>query len=329
MRSLRPDKRADYSSTLYHYKLELKTLSDLIRCINIKRDHIDNQEHSCHSKANRGPETISIITTLSPHRRLSIQINCQFKMFIPNLAFTPTLVSANILNPLPIRAATLDRSFQPVMDFDKDSCYNTAAVDANGKTNQGLDPADASTTQCRSETQLYHSNAYSRHMCNRGWCAIIYAYYFEMDSVDLIFTNKGHRHDWEHVVVWLKSNSVTHVATSAHGEFNIHEVSDVRFQGLQPKIVYHMDWKRTRNMRLAEKSDDTIENALGKWFSSPLVDWSGYPSSNVRDQLINHDFGDARMQFSDGDIGGILAKSMPDEASSDGFDCAFDDGSQS
>lgn len=239
----------------------------------------------------------------------------------------PCLVDADTLSPLPSRAVPIDLKYQPVMDFDKDSCYNTAAVDVNGDVNNGLNPSTSGTKDCRNVLRLMRNNVYSRHMCNRGWCAIIYAYYFEMDSVDLVVGNAGHRHDWEHVVVWVKNNVVRSVATSAHGNFDIHPGTKVRFQDTHPKIVYHMDWKRTRTMRLAEAKDDKIENEFGVWFLGALVDWSGFPSYYLRDQLLNHDFGSAHMQFSDAEIGGKLAKSMPQDARNEGFDCAYNDGS--
>ncbi|KAF2683596.1 putative secreted protein [Lentithecium fluviatile CBS 122367] len=252
-------------------------------------------------------------------------------MFVSKLAFLATampFVKANLLNPLPPKAAAIDLKFQPVMDFDTDSCYNVAAIDADGNTNAGLDPSKYSTDDCRAEGQLWHSNAYSRHMCNRGWCAIIYAYYFEMDSVDVVVDNAGHTHDWEHVVVWVKDDAVQYVATSAHGDFDIHDASDVRFQDTHAKIVYHMDWKRTRNMRLAKSKDDDIENHTGEWFTAHLVGWTGFPSDDLREKLVNADFGSAHMQFRDSEAGGKIAESMPQAARDDEFDCAYDDGSQ-
>ncbi len=258
-------------------------------------------------------------------------------MFIPNLAIlatavillTPSLVSANLLKPLPPRAALIDLWFQPVLDFDKDACYHVAAVDANGNTNEGLDPSKSSITDCRAEAHLYHSNAYSRHMCNHGWCAVVYAYYFEMDSIDTGFGNKGHRHDWEHVVVWVKDKAVKYVATSAHGLFDTHSHHDVHFQGNHPKIVVHKDWKLSRNMRLAKEKDDDIENHFGEWFQAHLVDWSGFPSYYARDQLVNKNYGSAHMQFKDDQIGGLIAKSIPSWARDEGFDSKYDDGSWS
>ncbi|ORX97440.1 secreted protein [Clohesyomyces aquaticus] len=241
----------------------------------------------------------------------------------------PYLASAILLDPLPIHADPIDIKFQPVMDFDKDSCYNIAAVDASGTIDVGLDPSVATIKGCRDLKRLAHSNAYSRHKCNRGWCAIIYAYYFEMDSVDLVFTNAGHRYDWEHVVVWVKDNTAKYVATSAHGDFPTYTTDQVRFfQDTHAKIVYHKDGVQTRSMRLAKQKDEKIENHLGTWFLSPLVGWNGFPSDSVRNALVSHDFGHAHMQFEDSSIGGMLAKSMPKEAANDEFDCAYDDGSQ-
>lgn len=216
------------------------------------------------------------------------------------------------------------------MDFESNCCYNVAAVDANGNINTGLDPVKAHLEDCRGDGQLFHSNSYSRHMCNRGWCAIMYGYYFEMDSVTIIpgVLNEGHRNDWEHVAVWVKDGAVKYVSTSAHGDFNVSPVSDVRFKGTRPKIVYHKDWKLTRNMRLAKAADDNVENSTGDWFDSHLVGWDGFPSTSIRDKMVTYNFGSAHMQFVNDEFPHFLSKSMPQEAADAGFDCGYDDGSQ-
>lgn len=86
-----------------------------------------------------------------------------------------TIARRNVLSPLPSSATDIEKRFQPVMDFDTDGCYNTAAIDASGNTNSGLDsvfkcPAD----DCHNRDRLDNNNVYSRKRCNNGWCAIMY-----------------------------------------------------------------------------------------------------------------------------------------------------------
>lgn len=272
------------------------------------------------------PATRSIFLKISTsvHSKMAYHSRL-FWLIAAMITLAINLATADILDPLPRRAATIDLKYQPVMDFDKDCCYNTAAVNANGTTNAGLDPVSSHISDCHDRSRISHSNTYSRHMCNHGWCAMIYAYYFEMDPLNIAW-EKGHRHEWEHVVVWFADNAVAYVSTSEHGNFNVHRASNVRFQGCRPKIVYHKDGLGTRVMRLAAPEDDNVENHNKKWFTSHLVDWCGFPSEDVRHNLVTKDWGAAHMGFADDAIGPLLLKSMPKEAKHAKFDCFHDDG---
>jgi hypothetical protein len=87
----------------------------------------------------------------------------------------------DILVPLQNNASGLEHKFQPVLDFDTDGCYYTAAIDASGKLNPGLDAAgswnpfnpECLRERCRDANRLQHNNLYSRSRCNNGWCAIM------------------------------------------------------------------------------------------------------------------------------------------------------------
>lgn len=61
--------------------------------------------------------------------------------------------------------------FQPVLDYDTDSCYNVAAIDADGNVAEGLEPDGGNLTgDCRDEADLDNQNVYSRTRCNNDWC---------------------------------------------------------------------------------------------------------------------------------------------------------------
>jgi len=89
------------------------------------------------------------------------------------VAASPTLVGRDIVSGIPTKADPLEYKFQPVMDFDTDSCYSTAAIDINGKTNPGLGGGKCPTSDCRNRNRLENNNVYSRKRCNNGWCAIM------------------------------------------------------------------------------------------------------------------------------------------------------------
>lgn len=73
---------------------------------------------------------------------------------------------------LPQNASERALQFQPVLDYDTDSCYNVPAIDAQGNLAQGLKSTYQSNTKyCRDEADLDNQNVYVRERCNNGWCA--------------------------------------------------------------------------------------------------------------------------------------------------------------
>jgi hypothetical protein len=101
------------------------------------------------------------------------------------------------------------------MDFDRDSCYNAPAIDALGNVNEGMDMKTGRTDGCRSPAGL--TNVYARKRCNNDWCAYLYDYYMVKDVKKS--NGKGHRHEWEHVIVFTFQGQAKIVAASAHGDY--------------------------------------------------------------------------------------------------------------
>lgn len=79
----------------------------------------------------------------------------------------------DILSALGGSASELELKFQPVLDFDGDGCYNTAAVDPDGNTNPGKSATGTPEGDCRDPHQLENSNVYSRSRCNNGICGVM------------------------------------------------------------------------------------------------------------------------------------------------------------
>ncbi|KAI6360761.1 hypothetical protein MCOR25_006647 [Pyricularia grisea] len=242
---------------------------------------------------------------------------------------------------LPLKADARYLKFQPSMDFDTDGCYNWPAIDKKGTVSAGLPSGTtvpARSSGCRDPSDLDNNNVYARRRCNRGWCAYMYAYYFPKD-VGAFLGAGGHRHDWEHVIVWTKSDvgtggaynneRVMYVGASEHGGYDVKPVAKVRMDGTHPKIVYHLDGIRTHAFRFADEDDDEIENAKGVWFRGDLVSWDGFPSG-VRQKLLSADFGSAHLALKDGDFTQDLIETMNMSAmkygpKKDEFDCAYDE----
>jgi len=213
---------------------------------------------------------------------------------------------------LPANADTLENTWQPAYDYDTDGCYPTPAIGPTGTVNGGLNPSGSVSGECHDTSDLDNTNGYSREKCNNGWCAIMYALYFEKDQA----TIGGHRHDWEHVVVWVQDGAAKYVSTSAHGEFNTYAAGAVLWDGKHPKIVYHKDGVSTHTFRLANSNDEPPENAYGTWQYPDLVGWNGYPTG-LRDILSAYDFGSANFGLKDANFAAHLTKALPSGISFD------------
>ncbi|KAK3196501.1 hypothetical protein K4F52_000383 [Lecanicillium sp. MT-2017a] len=209
--------------------------------------------------------------------------------------------------------------FQPVFDYDTDSCYNVPAIDAQGNVCEGLSTEFTSNTKdCRDASDLDNQNVYSRRRCNHGWCAYMYEHYFEKDVALQYWTGtfSGHRHEWENVVVWVKDgdDKPTYVSASQHDGYETKDARDVRFQGSNAKIVYHKDGLGSHALRFANAEDDNpVENDKHEWIRGALVGWTSWPSTSLRDQMIQaFNGGGIRCKLADDLLGGYLKKSIGD-----------------
>ncbi|MGW2327670.1 NPP1 family protein [Streptomyces sp. NPDC001700] len=207
---------------------------------------------------------------------------------------------------LPGNAEALEQTFQPAYDYDTDGCYPTPAIGPDGTLNGGLNPSGAPNGQCRDAPDLDNTNGYARSKCNNGWCAVMYGLYFEKDQASV----GGHRHDWEHVVVWVQNNQAQYVSTSAHGGFSTYGRDAIRWDGNHPKIVYHKDGLSTHAFRPANTNDEPPENHDKTWQFPTLVGWNGYPAG-LRDKLSQANFGSANFGLKDGSFADHLQKAKP------------------
>lgn len=214
---------------------------------------------------------------------------------------------------LPAQAEELENTFQPAYDYDTDGCYPTPAIGPDGTLNPGLEPGGALDGQCHDAADLDNTNGYARYRCDNGWCGILYALYFEKDQALPGSGLGGHRHDWEHVAVWVREgeSQAEYVATSAHGDFTVYERDAIRWDGTHPKIVYHKDGLSTHCFRPATEDDEPPENHHGTWQYPALVGWQGYPEG-LREKLSQADFGSGHFGLRDGSFADHLAKAKPE-----------------
>ncbi|KAM0365998.1 hypothetical protein ACHAO7_010399 [Fusarium culmorum] len=237
--------------------------------------------------------------------------------------------SGEIMDPLPEAASRKELRFQPYLDYDMDGCYNTAAINEDGRINSGLKKGFSVHEYCRDKQHLLHSNAYSRKRCNHGYCAIMYDYYFEKDQAAAL---SGHRHDWENIVVFLKGDKVVRVAaTEEHTKYRYSrncmpdKFCDIPSNGRHPKLVYHKVHGDLHSFRFAKMEDgetelEEPENPLGRWFKSPLVGWDYWPSDELRDTLVNWPDKMVKPSIGDKKFGRALEKAAGSGRMVPGFD---------
>jgi len=204
-----------------------------------------------------------------------------------------------------------DRTYEPAFDYDGDGCYPTPAIGRDGTIAPGLKTTGAVNGSCHDSWDLDNTNAYSRVKCNNGWCGYIYGLYFEKDQAVAGSGLGGHRHDWEHVVVWVQNGTPQFVSTSAHGKYKTYARNQLPWDetGNHPKVIYHKDGASTHCFRIAGFGEQP-ENHKGTWQYPPLVGWDNYPAG-LRDKLTSADFGSAQFGLREGSFNGELSKAKP------------------
>lgn len=103
-----------------------------------------------------------------------------------------------------------------------------------------------------------------------------------------------------------------YVAASAHGDYDVRPIDECLQENGHPKIVYHKDGISTHAMRFAKDDDEPPENHKGAWFYGDIVDYYGFPSGDIRDSMINNDWGSGKIDFSDERIAEALEKAKGD-----------------
>ncbi|MER5454397.1 NPP1 family protein [Micromonospora sp. NPDC002389] len=255
---------------------------------------------------------------MTPHAHPPLRRRRPLSRVLAGLAALAVLVPAapayaNSLPNLPHHAGGYESSFSPAYDYDTDGCYAVSAISQDGRINGGLRTTGAINGSCRDRSDLDMSQTYARSTCNNGWCAIVYASYFEKDQAVHGSGLGGHRHDWEHVISWVDqaTDRVEYVTTTQHSSRRTYPRAQVRFDGTHPKVVYHKDGASTHFFRLANANDEPPENHYGTWHYPPVVDWNGWPSLDLRNSLMAADFGAASIKIKDGAFEYLLGVAKP------------------
>ncbi|ETP37239.1 hypothetical protein F442_14938 [Phytophthora nicotianae P10297] len=182
--------------------------------------------------------------------------------------------------------------FKPQIHISN-GCHPYPAVDANGNTSGGLKPTGSSSAGCKGSG--YGSQVYGRVATYNGVYAIMYSWYFPKDSP---VTGLGHRHDWEHVVVWvddikLDSPSIIAVSPSAHSGYNIYYPPESNtIDGYSAKVDYSSSWVVINH---------ALDSTTDAGETQDLIMWDQLTDA-ARTALENTDFGDANVPMKDGNF---------------------------
>lgn len=126
----------------------------------------------------------------------------------------------------------------------------------------------------------------------RGRYAIMYAWYFPKDQPNDGDIAGGHRHDWEHIVVWIDDAAKTDptllgAAASSHSGYTTTKTPQTR-DGTHPQVEYFTNFPT--NHELQFKTSPGKEYAMWDWEVMKDV---------VKNALNAAKFGDANCPFID------------------------------
>ena len=109
-----------------------------------------------------------------------VELAARFTALLAMIAMLlPGPANSDILTPFPVMADPILVRHQPALDFDKDGCLQTAALEyLTYKLNVGEDAHfKFDLDSCTRKNRVLNANTYAHYHCNDSkWCALMYAY---------------------------------------------------------------------------------------------------------------------------------------------------------
>ncbi|RLN88418.1 hypothetical protein BBJ28_00010582 [Nothophytophthora sp. Chile5] len=190
--------------------------------------------------------------------------------------------------------------FKPQIHISN-GCHPYPAVDSNGNTGGGLNPTGSDSAGCKGSG--WGSQIYGRSVWYNDVWAIMYSWYFPKDSP---FTGLGHRHDWEHVIVWIdnpaaENPTILAVTPSAHSGYSKYAPPNAgTVDGTSAKVKYES------NVVINHALDSTAD--AGEL--QGLIMWDQMTDA-ARTALQDTNFGDANVPMKDGNFETKLGNAYP------------------
>ncbi|OWY95736.1 Necrosis and ethylene-inducing protein 5 [Phytophthora megakarya] len=207
-----------------------------------------------------------------------------------------TLLASTVLSVLAFQATSVEISHDQVVPFAQpepvtisekaaikfkpqlhisNGCHSYPAVNEIGDTGGGLKTTGAPSSKCKGSG--HGSQVYGRSGWHRDRWAIMYTWYFPKDMAS---TKLGHRHDWEHAIIWIDNPDVPEpkiiaVAVSSHDGYSSKtEIPADMIKGTSILINYESNWPVNHELRFTTKGGDY----------QPLIMWEQL-SVAARDSL--------------------------------------------
>lgn len=222
-------------------------------------------------------------------RRVISFVSTSILMFsTASSAYAATGLPHDEIYPIAASYTEGQHEYQPY--FSKTSgCYPYSAVDMEGNWNLGLKDSGSVSGSCSS--QNYQQVYVRQKPIGSDTVAMMYAYYFPKDN-GLIFASIGHRHDWEHVVVFVKnygttSEEIIGAAYSAHGGVSV--TSSPNKSGKHIYVKYGYNGSVTHSL---------VEGSSGNNNQQELIDWDAL-STAAKNTLSTEDYGDSVVPIND------------------------------
>ncbi|RLN73014.1 hypothetical protein BBO99_00009594, partial [Phytophthora kernoviae] len=190
--------------------------------------------------------------------------------------------------------------FKPQLHISN-GCHAYPAVNGAGETSGGLKTTGAPSGKCKGSG--YGSQVYGRSGWHKDVWAIMYSWYFPKDSPS---TGLGHRHDWEHVIIWINNPEVADpkilaVTPSAHSGYSTYAPPPAdSMDGVAAKVNYESFWPVNHALGMTTKGGDFQD----------LIMWDQL-TDNARRALNEVNWGAANVPMNDGNFGGKLDKAWP------------------
>jgi hypothetical protein len=179
-------------------------------------------------------------------------------------------------------------------------CHPYPAVNGAGETGEGLEIMGSDSAGCKGSG--FGSQVYGRSMWYRDVWAIMYSWYFPKDSP---MPKMGHRHDWEHVVVWISNPEVNPtilaVSPSAHdGYSKILNPPPETVDGGHVKVNYYSTFPMNHALESTNLGGEVQD----------LIMWEQM-TDEARNSLNTFSWGDANVPMNDGNFESKLGKAWP------------------